>query len=130
MKKRVMAVVGLVVVVAGCVATQGTRIDADQTTDFTKGRTTKAEVVSKLGAPYSESSAQSGSVLLYVFSKQTAQASNFFPVLNWFKGRTDSENQTCRFAFDTKGMYQGHDCTGASASQRAALEANRLTPAH
>ena len=127
-KKSLM--VGSLLFAAGCTATQGTRIDADQTTDFTKGRTTKAEVIAKLGAPYSDSSAPSGSVLLYVFSKRTAQASNFVPVLNWFKGRTDSESQTCRFLFDTKGTYQSHDCTGASATQRAALEENRLTPAH
>lgn len=122
--------VGALLFIAGCTATQGTRVDAQQTADFTKGRTTKAEVIAQLGAPYSESSAPSGGVLLYVFSKRTAQASNFVPVLNWFKGRTDSESQACRFLFDTKGTYQSHDCTGARATQRAALEENRLTPAH
>ena len=127
-KKSLM--VGSLLFVAGCTAAQGTRVDAQRTAAFTKSETTKAEVIAQLGAPYSESSAPSGSVLLYVFSKRTAQASNFVPVLNWFKGRTDSESQTCWFLFDTRGTYQSYDCTGASATQRAALEENRLTPAH
>lgn len=126
-KKNLM--VGVAVLVAGCTSTQGARIDAQQTADFKKGQTTKAEVVATLGQPYSESSASTGSVLLYVFSKQTAQASNFVPVLNWFKGRTDSESQTCRFLFDQGGVYQRHDCSGASATRRSALEENQLSPA-
>lgn len=125
-KKSLM--MGLAAFVAGCTATQGARIDASQTADFTKGKTTRAEVVAMLGAPYSESSAPNGTVLLYVFSKQTAQASNFVPVLNWVKGRTDSENQTCRLRFDRSGVYQDHDCTGASATRRSALEENCLSP--
>ena len=88
------------------------------------------QLVGALGAPYSQSTAPSGTVLLYVFSRQTAQASNFIPVVNWFKGRTDSESQTCRFLFDRKDMYTGHDCAGASGTQRAALEENRISTVH
>jgi outer membrane protein assembly factor BamE (lipoprotein component of BamABCDE complex) len=110
--------------------TQGTHIDATQTANFKAGQTTKAQVIGALGSPYSQSSAPSGSVLLYVFSRQTAQASNFVPVLNWFKGRTDSESQTCRFLFDPKDVYTAYDCSGASGTQRAALEESRVSPAH
>jgi outer membrane protein assembly factor BamE (lipoprotein component of BamABCDE complex) len=115
---------------SGCTTTQGARIDAAQTADFKAGQTTKAQVVGALGAPYSQSTAPSGTVLLYVFSRQTAQGSNFVPVLNWFKGRTDSESQTCRFLFDPKDVYTGYDCAGTSGTQRAALEQNKVSPAH
>jgi outer membrane protein assembly factor BamE (lipoprotein component of BamABCDE complex) len=121
---------GCVLLAAGCTATQGTRIDARQTADFKAGQTTKGQVIAALGAPYSQSTASSGTVLLYVFSRQTAQASNFVPVLAWFKGRTDSESQTCRFLFDAKDLYESHDCAGATSTQRAALEEHQLSPAH
>lgn len=117
-----LSVVSLfLVLAAGCTVSSGVKVDQRQLSDFRKGTTTELEVVDRLGQPSTTTHGTGGDLLDYVFTSSTAAGANFVPVLNWFKGRTDSTTEICQFIFDVRHVLTNYSCTDANASQHAAL---------
>lgn len=109
------------VLAAGCTVSSGVKVDQSQLSDFKKGTTTESEVLARLGQPSTTTHATGGDSLSYVFTTSTASGANFVPVLNWFKGHTDSTTTMCEFAFDAKQVLTSDSCTDAHAAQNAPL---------
>jgi outer membrane protein assembly factor BamE (lipoprotein component of BamABCDE complex) len=109
------------VLVTGCTVSSGVKVDQSQLSDFKKGATTESQVLARLGQPSTNTHGTGGDLLNYVFTTSTASGANFVPVLNWFKGHTDSTTTMCQFAFDAHQVLTNYSCTDANASQHAAL---------
>ena len=78
-------------------------------------------MLARLGQPSTTTHATGGDLLNYVFTTSTASAANFVPVLNFFKGHTDSTTTMCQFIFDAHQVLKSSSCTDAHAAQNAPL---------
>ena len=106
---------------AGCTVSSGVKVDQSQLSDFKKGTTTESEVLARLGQPSTTTHATGGDLLTYVFTTSTASGANFVPVLNWFKGHTESKTSMCQFMFDARQVLTSYSCDDAHAAQNAPL---------
>ncbi|MCE7949946.1 MAG: hypothetical protein DYH18_02445 [Xanthomonadales bacterium PRO7] len=118
---RIIGLLLLLVLAAGCTVSSGVKVDPSKMSDFKKGTTTESEVIGRLGQPSTTTHATGGDLLNYVFTTSTASGANFVPVLNWFKGHTDSTTTMCQFMFDARQVLTSYSCDDAHAAQNAPL---------
>lgn len=89
---------------AGCMSS-GTEISDEEIGQFVKGRTTEAEVISRLGEPSSRDRSSNGErVDMYVYSKVAADAHSFVPIVGGLFASSETQTQIVRFVFSKSGV--------------------------
>jgi outer membrane protein assembly factor BamE (lipoprotein component of BamABCDE complex) len=105
MKKQLMALL-CAALLSACV-TAGTKVDTAKASAFEKGRTTYSEVVSALGSPNSEATANDGTrTIVYSYTKASPRAQDFIPYVGLFISKSDVNSQIYTFGFDRAGVLQ------------------------
>lgn len=91
-----------------CVSS-GTKVDQDKLAQFTKGKTTYAEVIQKLGKPNQSTINSDGTrTISYTYLQSQAKASNFIPFVGAFMGGSDTENTNVIINFDENSILTNY----------------------
>ncbi len=94
----------LALMLCGC-ASVGRKLDANQVDQIKKGETTKEQVAQLVGNPDQATKDSDGvTTWLYTYSRATAKASNFIPIVGAFAGGFDTETQSVTVTFGTNGI--------------------------
>jgi outer membrane protein assembly factor BamE (lipoprotein component of BamABCDE complex) len=105
-----------VLALSGCVSS-GTKVTPEQVAQFEQGKTTLAEVVTKLGPPNSTTTLGNGqTILVYVHISSSANAATFVPVVGLLAGGATGTSNSATFTFDNKGILMS---SGSSESKTA-----------
>lgn len=97
----------LVVFLAACAMTQGTRVDPDAFKKLVVGQTNIRDAIELLGRPYSEFTGQDGKpVILYIAVRSTpigftATGNPLYPLM----GQARTESFVTALTFDENGLY-------------------------
>ncbi len=99
-------------------AASGVQVTEQQISAFQKGKTTYPEVVSKLGAPNSNTISSDGTrIIAYVYSEAQTRPESFIPYIGALVGGMDVRTSVVTLAFDKNGVLKEY---AASASQTGA----------
>ena len=91
-------------ILTGCVSS-GRKLDPDRVDQIRKGVTTRAGVLELLGSPDQMTRDGNGNVTMFwQFTKATAKATNFIPVVNLFAGGADIQNQSVVVVIGANGI--------------------------
>ena len=92
------------ILLAACVST-GREVKSDQLSQFTKGKSTIADVTAALGQPTSTSITSDGNKTLnYMFAHSQARPESFIPLVGAFVGGADYRSSFVTFNFDNHGV--------------------------
>lgn len=84
-------------------ASSGVKVTENQTAAFEKGKTTRQEVIAKLGKPTMQTSLGDGTKLVhYTYAEATVRPSTFIPLVGAFVGGTDSQSSHVSMRFDAQ----------------------------
>ena len=87
-----------------------------------EGKTTQAQVQSMFGAPTVTSFTDSGlEVWTYDFTKMSADAISYVPVVNWFGGSASGTKKSLVVLFDKQNVVQRYSLKEAEVSQKTGL---------
>jgi hypothetical protein len=101
---RFLPTAALVAIVAGC-ASSGVKVTDAQLAQFTRGKTTLAEVLAALGPPTSRMRANDGSTMLqYVAAQASVRPASFIPVVGMIAGGSDIKSSVVALRFDQKDV--------------------------
>ncbi|MCI2809392.1 hypothetical protein [Eoetvoesiella caeni] len=90
----------LVALLVGC-ASSGVRVTDDQVSKFTKGQTTKTEVIAALGQPTTTMRQSDGTVtVVYNYVESSARPETYIPFVGAFIGGADSRSNMATLRFD------------------------------
>lgn len=105
-----IAVAGLT---TGCATSSGTKVEASSLTFIQKGKTTKSELVSKLGQPDETGVDSNGKeTVSWIHSNSRTDAKTFIPIAGAFIGGATSENTTLKVILDKRGVVSDYEYTG------------------
>ena len=105
-----IAVAGLV---TGCATSSGTKVEASSLSFIQKGKTTKSELVSKLGQPDETGVDSNGKeTVSWIHSNSRTDAKTFIPIAGAFIGGATSENTTLKVILDKRGVVSDYEYTG------------------
>lgn len=103
--KNLIALASLIFIF-GC-ATVGKEVSADQAAQFEKGKTTKAEIIAKLGPPTGQSTIGDGrETISYAFMKYQTRPETFIPLVGIFVGGADVRNSSVTYVFNASGVLE------------------------
>lgn len=89
----------------GCASTTGVKVDEDATAFIQKGKTTKQDVIAKLGTPTTTSKDSSGKeTLVWQHSRATVDAKSFIPFAGIFLGGGTTEYSEFTVTLDKRGV--------------------------
>lgn len=98
----------LISTLTGCVSA-GREIKSDQLTNFTKGKTTIADVTSALGKPTTTTTTSDGRRRVnYAFVHAQARPESFIPFVGAFVGGSDMRTSIVDFSFDKNGVLEDY----------------------
>jgi len=101
-----------VLAIAGCGATSGTKITEDQLSRLKVGETTRAQAVSILGEPNSDTAMSGGArILVWVYSSTSVRPETFIPFAGAFVGGADNKSSSVVLTFGSNDVLER---TGAS----------------
>ena len=120
------SMVVLSVALAGCASTGNESIRAESSSTIkdkiVEGKTTQAQVQSMFGAPTVTSFTDSGlEVWTYDFTKMSADAISYVPVVNWFGGSASGTKKSLVVLFDKQNVVQRYSLKEAEVSQKTGL---------
>ncbi|AEV26954.1 hypothetical protein Dsui_2603 [Azospira oryzae PS] len=102
----VVAVIGL----AGCATATGTKVAATDVTFIQKGKTTKSELVQKLGQPNGGGIDTNGKeTMTWIHARAEADAKTLIPVLGAFIGSSTYETTTLKVILDKRGVVSDYE---------------------
>ncbi len=105
-----IAVAGLA---TGCATSSGTKVEASSLFFIQKGKTTKSELVSKLGQPTESGFDSSGKeTLTWFHTESRTDAKTFIPIAGAFIGGGTSESTTLKVILDKRGVVFDYEYTG------------------
>lgn len=105
-------------VLAACVSTSGSKVEADLYSQLKEGKTTKSEIIATLGQPKSSTFVGEQESLTYQFTHRESKA--MIPVVGAFMP-SKQESQLCKFMVDAKGVLVNKMCSSADFSQPGLL---------
>lgn len=92
----------------GCVSS-GREIKSDQLTNFTKGKTTIADVTSALGKPTTTTTTSDGRRRVnYAFVHAQARPETYIPFIGGLVGGADVRSSMVDFTFDKNGILEDY----------------------
>ena len=100
-----VALLSLTLFNVGC-ASVGRKIDMDAINKIEKGVSTQADVRALIGSPELVTTVDGKTTYTYMFSRATAKASSYIPVVNNFAGGADVQTQTVTIIFDENGVVE------------------------
>ncbi|CAE6822373.1 hypothetical protein R70006_06264 [Paraburkholderia domus] len=125
-KTAAIALLAATVALAGC-ASAGNQVlrNADQNQidqHIVRGKTTKSDVTTFLGAADAVSFTDSGNeIWTYAFAKTTSKAINFIPVVGLLAGGENVDKKTLTILFDDKGVVKKSTYAASSGEVRTGL---------
>ena len=94
----------MMLVLSGCTES-GTNVTATQAAQFVPGKTTEADVTSKLGQPDTTLTSDNGHTsFMYAHLTSADNAIGFVPIVGMFAGAGSTSNNTVTFTFDQNGV--------------------------
>ncbi|WP_297450830.1 outer membrane protein assembly factor BamE [Ferrovum sp.] len=120
------SMVVLCVALAGCASTGNESIRAESSSTIkdkiVEGKTTQTQVQSMFGAPTVTSFTDSGlEVWTYDFTKMSADAISYVPVVNWFGASSSGTKKSLVVLFDKQNVVQRYSLKEAEVSQKTGL---------
>lgn len=107
-------------------ASHGTKVNAEQATKFIKGKTTHAEVITKLGKPDSTSiSSDGGKTVSYIYSQSQASLISYVPVIGSLVGGMETEGSIATFSFNKKGLLTDYSVTESGSDVNTGVLSGR-----
>ena len=105
-----IAVVGLA---TGCATSSGTKVEASSLSFIQKGKTTKGELVQKLGQPDETGIDSNGKeTLSWVHSNSRTDGKTFIPIAGMFIGGATTDRTTLKVILDKRGIVSDYEYTG------------------
>lgn len=100
---------------SGCFS-MGKKVDTEKMTQFEKGKTTKQQVISAMGAePSSTTVNADGTTLInYFYSAGNQDPKAYIPIVGLFFMKVNTQTQNCTFTFDKKSIYLNGSCTNGA----------------
>ena len=118
---RTIASILAVALLAGC-ASSGIKVTEAQAAQFTKGQSTEADVIARLGPPTRTSRLPDGAWQdIYSYSRAQFRAESFIPYVNLMAGGADSTTTMVSFRFAADGKLQDWTTTASTAAFNAGL---------
>ena len=119
-RKTALALLAASLVLAGCVNSGNQTLKSESQesikSKLVKGKTTKEDVQSHFGAPYSRSTQDDGNeVWSYVMHNSQMNATSFIPVVGLFTGGSDNQSKTLQITFNGNVVNKWSFSSGDSA---------------
>ncbi len=107
------ALIAVAGMATGCATSSGTKVEASSLSFIQKGKTTKSELVSKLGQPDETGVDSNGKeTVSWIHSNSRTDAKTFIPIAGAFIGGATSENTTLKVILDKRGVVSDYEYTG------------------
>jgi hypothetical protein len=101
----------------------GKQVTEEQLAQFVKGKSTKGEVLAKLGQPNSNSVLPDGSrYICYSYTQVTTRPESFIPVVGAFVGGADTMFNYVCMAFDRSDILQSFTATASQSGSGRGFE--------
>jgi hypothetical protein len=95
-----------ILAIAGC-SSSGVKVTDNQAAEFVKGKSTEAEVIAKLGPPWTQRHDRDGTKIdMYIYSHAAVRAGTFVPYLGPLLGGMNTANASIRFDFTPDGVLK------------------------
>jgi outer membrane protein assembly factor BamE (lipoprotein component of BamABCDE complex) len=118
---RIIAAIFAAALLTGC-ATSGTKVTQAQAAQFTKGQSTEADVIARLGPPTRTSKLPDGAWQdIYAYSRAEPRAESFIPYVNLLVGGSDSTTTMVSFRFGPDGKLQDWSSAASNSAFNAGL---------
>jgi outer membrane protein assembly factor BamE (lipoprotein component of BamABCDE complex) len=122
---RRIYIFALVLLIASCGGSSGTKVDQAQITQFKPGITTYDQVAAALGPPSGTTQASDGTkTLIYVHTETSIHGATFIPVVGMFAGGADAQQQSVIFTFDKNGVLANYSTTQVQACSNNGINPN------
>ena len=123
---KAIAVLGLSILLAGCAGTGNERLRAETeqsvAAKIVEGTTTRDDVREMFGSPAKTSFTDSGlEIWTYEFSKLTADAVNFIPVVSWFGSSASGTKKELVVLFDESNMVRRYSMSESAVSNKTGI---------
>lgn len=93
------------ILMTGCASTTGTKVEVSDASFIQKGKTTRAEVIAKLGLPNVTSRDSSGKeMLIWHHSKSKVDPKSYIPIAGLFLGGGTTEYTEFTVTLDKRGV--------------------------
>lgn len=114
MKKLLVLIT--VLALHGCSSTRtGTQVSQNQLSEFSKGKTSYQEVITKLGAPDKvTTNPDGGREITYISTRTQPRAASFIPLIGSFVEGKDSITSTAIFKFNKRAILEDYALTETS----------------
>jgi outer membrane protein assembly factor BamE (lipoprotein component of BamABCDE complex) len=125
-KIALLAILAAVSVVSGCasVGNETLRAESESTVKgkMVEGKTTKAEVKSMFGSPMKTTFTDGGlEVWTYEFSKVSADAVSFIPIVNLFGATASGTKKELVAMFETNGVLKRYAMSESDVKQKTGV---------
>lgn len=125
-KLSVIALVAVTVFISGCasVGNETLRAESESTVKakIVEGKTTKAEVKAMFGSPMKTTFTDGGlEVWTYEFSKVTADAVSYIPIVNLFGASASGTKKELVAMFDANGVLKRYAMSESDVKQKTGL---------
>lgn len=116
--------------VMGACASSGVQVTEQQTSAFEKGKTTRQEVIAKLGKPTMQTNLGDGTKLVqYTYAEATVRPSTFIPFVGAFVGGADSRSSHVALKFDAQDKLIDVTSSESQMGTATGLAAGAVAPA-
>lgn len=123
---RFAGAMGLALFLVGCAGTGNERLRAENeesvSTKIVEGVTTKNEVRGMFGSPNKTSFTDSGlEIWNYEFSKVTADAVNYIPIVNWFGSSASGTKKELVVLFNHENVVQRYSMSESDVTTKTGI---------
>lgn len=125
-KIALMAVVAATLVISGCASVGNETLRAESENSvkgkMVEGKTTKAEVKSIFGSPMKTTFTDGGlEVWTYEFSKVSADAVSYIPIVNWFGATASGTKKELVALFEQNGVLKRYSMSESDVKQKTGV---------
>ena len=107
------ALIAVAGMATGCATSSGTKVEASSLSFIQKGKTTKSELVSKLGQPDETGVDSNGKeTVSWIHSNSRTDAKTFIPIAGMFIGGATTDSTTLKVILDKRGVVSDYEYTG------------------
>lgn len=119
-RKTALAFLAASLVLAGCVNSGNQTLKSESQesikSKIVKGKTTKEDVQSHFGAPYSRSTQEDGNeTWSYVMHNSQMSATSYIPIVGLFTGGSDNQSKTLQITFKNNTVDKWSFSSGDNA---------------
>lgn len=115
MKRHLLiaAMIAVAGIAAGCASSSGTKIEAADARFIQKGRTTKSELIQKLGKPDEATMDSNGKeTVSWIHMATRTDAKTFIPFAGAFIGGGTSDTTILKVSLDKRGIVSDYEYSG------------------